>query len=207
MHTLKEIAESLKKLKSGKIIRFNIHYIIPEPLCSFCLYINNTLAKLNRSFFSIAPNSIYMSRLTLLTGSVNSHEMLEKTLQVVASFAEKTKPFKLDPTVLYFKESKDISSTMEQYLFLDTLQNDFLQNQKLLLENMLKDIVISFECDIKIRSPQINLGCCRKVTYKIDEAKEKFPLAPSCTIRQLGLSFAGKKDVSISYFKFFDLSE
>lgn len=202
MNYFEEYTDQLERLRKGEKTKMDVHFIVSEPLTSFCLDVNRNIHKHNAGFINMGVESIIVPHISLFMGFVNNYEMLEKIFSVVHSYAQGVSPFIFDSTCMYFK-GRSFSSP--QYLFIDSLQNDFLMQQKEELDKLLKNIVIPLDWDMKKERAHITVGCYRNITPTVREIVSSYNSIPSCRISQIGVSLSGKHGVCLSILKSFDL--
>ena len=123
MNYFEEYIEELTSLRRGEKTKVNIHFIVSEPLSSFCIDVNQHIKKYNIGFINMGIDSIIVPHISLFMGFVDNYEMLENVFQQVAIYAKTIRPFTFDATSMYFK---GVSLTAPQYLFIDSLQMEFL---------------------------------------------------------------------------------
>lgn len=201
MNYFEEYFQQLTALRKGEKVKINVHFIVSEPLTSFCIDVNQSIKKHNIGLINMSMESIIVPHISLFMGYVNNYEMLESVFQQVAVYAKTISPFTLDTTCMYFKS---ISSTAPQYLFIDPLQTEFLMQQKEKLDKYLKNIVFPIEWDIKKERAHITVGCYKNLTTVVRKLVDSFNAIPSCKISQIGISISGKRGVALSLLKVFD---
>lgn len=202
MNYLEEYTDQLMSLRKGEKTKINVHFIVSEPLTSFCLDVNRNIRKHNVGFINMDVESIILPHVSLFMGYVDSYEMLENVFRVVSAYAKTLSPFSYDSTSMYFKGH---SPADLQYLFIDSLQHEFLMAQKAELDARLKDIVHPLEWDMKAERAHITVGCYKNLTPSVQEIAHSYNAIPSCRISQIGISLAGKQGVCLSLLKTFDL--
>lgn len=202
MNYFKEYTEKLLTLQNGDKTKINIHFIVSEPLTSFCFNVNQNIKKHNFGLINMGVESIVVPHISLFMGFVDSFEMLEKVFCEVYKYAQKLTPFSFDPTNIYFKR---LYSTEPQYLFIDSLQTDFLMRQKEELDNILKEIVYPLDWNMKQERPHVTVGCYKNITPSVCQIIDSYNMIPSCRISQIGVSLSGKYGVCLGLLKVFDL--
>lgn len=200
---LEELSNNLNLLKNNEKVKFDVFFVIPEPLNSFCYKINQKINKCNLGFINFSANSIAIPHISVLMGFVNSEQMLLHVLEVISEFSNTISPFVLDPTNLYFKSVNESSS---KYLFIDFLQNDFLVKQKHILDKKLCNEIIPIGWNMKEERAHISVGCFKHLTPTMKELVDSYKQMPSCEITQLGISLVGKHGVALSCMKVFNLN-
>lgn len=202
MNYFEEYIEQLLSLKKGGKTKIDVHFIVSEPLTSFCIDVNQNIKKHNIGFINMGVESIILPHISLFMGFVDNYEMLEKVFQQVAIYAKTICPFTFDATRMYFK---GVSSTAPQYLFIDSLQTKFLSQQKEVLDEYLKNIVFPIEWDMKNERAHVTVGCYKNVTPAVHNIVDSYNIIPSCKISQIGISLSGTRGVALSLLKVFDL--
>lgn len=192
----------MASLRKGEKTKINIHFIVSEPLVSFCVNVNQSIKKHTIGFINLGIESIIVPHISLFMGSIDNYETLERTFQQVAIYAKTICPFTFDATSMYFK---GVSSTAPQYLFIDSLQTKFLMQQKVKLDEYLKDIVFPIEWNIKRERAHITVGCYKNITPDVRKLVDSYNAIPSCKISQIGISISGTRGVALSLLKVFDL--
>lgn len=203
MNYLKEYTEQLVALSRGERTKIDVHFIISEPLTSFCHEVNQNIRKHNAGFINMRVESIILPHISLFMGFVDNYEMLENIFRSVNMYAKGLTPFTLDATKMYFT---GVSPTAPQYLFIDSLQNDFLVLQKEILDNQLKETAYPIGWDMKSERAHITVGCYKNLTPSVRELINSYNIIPSCRISQIGVSISGKRGVCLSLLKVFDLT-
>lgn len=203
MDYIKELVEQLSFLIRNENMKVNVHFIIPEPLNSFCVEINQKIQNYNSGFIHMGINSIILPHISLFMGFVDSYQMLELLFSCVHEYAQRQSIFSVEPTKMYFKGR---SQADPQYLFIDLLQNNYLMKQKQILNDILKDKILPIGWDMKDEPSHITVGCYKKVTEKIQNVVDEYPIIPPCIISQIGISVSGKRGVSLGLLKVFQLS-
>lgn len=202
MNYFEEYIEQLTSLRRGEKTKFNVHFIVSEPLTSFCFDVNQSIKKHNIGFINMGVESIVVPHISLFMGYVDNYEMLEKVFCTVDAYAKTLVPFTFDAMCMYFK---GVSTTSPQYLFIDSLQNDFIMKQKAELNTRLKDIVYPIDWNMQEERSHITVGCYKNLTRSIHEIVNSYNAIPSCKISQIGISISGKHGVCLSLLKAFDL--
>lgn len=202
MNYFEEYTEQLISLRKGEKTKIDVHFIISEPLTSFCLDVNKNIRKYNAGFINMGIESIVVPHISLFMGYVNNYEMLEQVFSAVDSYAKGLSPFTLDATCMYFK---GVTPSSPQYLFIDSLQNDFLMKQKKELDEQLGDIAYPLDWNMKEERTHITVGCYKNLTSSVHNIVNSYNAIPSCKISQIGVSIAGKRGVCLSLLKVFDL--
>lgn len=201
MNYFEEYTEQLLSLRNGGKTKINVHFIVSEPMTSFCFDVNHSIRKHNIGFINMGIESIVVPHISLFMGFVNNYEMLEGVFSAVHSYARNLSPFTFDPTCMYFK---GLSPFAPQYLFIDSIQNDFLMQQKEELDKHLKDIVYPLDWNMKKERAHITVGCYKRITPAVRQVVESYNIIPSCKISQIGISISGKRGVCLSLLKVFD---
>lgn len=199
---IKELTNQLLSLKNNQRTKINIHFIVSEPLVTFCFDVNKEMEKCQRGFFNLGIESIVVPHITLYMGFVDNYDMLSIIFNVVGDYAKTLTPFKIDATSLYFKGFNKHST---QYLFINLLQNEFLMEQKYKLDNLLKDKIYPIGWNIRDEASHITVGCYKNISTKAFDIIDKYRILPSCKISQIGISIAGEKGVCLGLLKVFDL--
>lgn len=202
MNYLEEYIDQLAALRKGEKTKINVHFIVSEPLTSFCVDVNQSIKKHNIGFINMGIESIIVPHISLFMGFVDNYKMLERVFQQVAVYAKTICPFTFDATSMYFK---GVSSTAPQYLFIDSLQTKFLMQQKAELDKYLKNIVFPIEWDIKREPAHITVGCYKNLTPSVRKLVDSYNTIPSCKISQIGISISGSRGVALSLLKVFDI--
>ena len=202
MNYLEEYIEKLMALQRGEKVKINVHFVASEPLTSFCYEINQQIAKHNVGLINMSVESIIVPHISLFNGYVDNIESLEEVFRVVREYAQKTPCFYYDATNLYFKQRHKGAS---QYLFIDSLQTNYLSEQKEILDKLLQPVTTPNEWDMKSERPHLTVGCYRNITAKTREFIDSCGIIPSCKISQIGVSLSGKHGVCLSLLKAFDL--
>lgn len=202
MNYFEEYTEQLLALRKGERTKIDVHFIVSEPLTSFCFDVNKSIKTHNVGLINMGVESIVVPHISLFMGFVDSYEMLERVFLAVDAYAKTLVPFRFDATCMYFK---GVSATAPQYLFIDSLQNNFLMQQKAELDIRLKDIVYPIDWNMKEERPHITVGCYRNLTQSVREIIDLYHPIPSCRISQIGISISGKRGVCLSLLKVFDL--
>lgn len=204
MNYFEEYTEQLMSLKQGNKTKIDVHFIVSEPLTSFCYDVNKKIKKHNIGLINMGVESIIVPHISLFMGYVDSYEMLEKLFVVVEDYAEKLKPFMLDATHMYFKS---MSKTAPKYLFVDFLQNDFLMQQKENLHTLLNEVVHPNDWNMKEARAHVTVGCYKNVSSSVHDIVDSCNSIPSCKISQIGISITGKRGVCLSLLKVFNLEK
>ena len=202
MNYFEEYINQLLSLKQGKKTKVDVHFIISEPLNSFCYEINQNIRKHSVSLINMEVESIILPHISLFMGMVDSYKMIENLFSMVSSYSKTISPFIINPTKLYFK---GFSPSTPQYLFIDSLESYLLMQQKVILNNQLKDIVYPNDWNILKERAHITVGCYRNLTNSVRSLVDEYTSIPSCKISQIGISLTGKKGVCLSLLKVFDL--
>ncbi len=202
MNYFEEYTEKLLSLRKGEKTKFIVHFIASEPLTSFCYDVNRKIGKHNLGFINMGLEKIIVPHISLFMGKVDSYEMLEEVFKAVALYAREVSPFMLDPTSMYFKSR---SSSSPNYLFIGSLQKDFLNAQKEILDRYLRDIVYPIDWDIKKEEAHLTVGCYKNITAEVRELVDSYNILPSCKISQIGVSLSGRYGVCLSLLKAFDI--
>ena len=201
MNYFEEYTEQLVSLRKGEKTKIDVHFIVSEPLTSFCYDVNRNIRKHNAGFINMGIESIVVPHISLFMGFVNNYEMLEQVFSAVHTYSKNLSPFTFDSTCMYFK---GVSSTAPQYLFIDSLQNDFLMQQKEKLDRLLRDIVYPLDWNMKEERAHITVGCYKNITPPVYEIVNTYNAIPSCRISQIGVSISGKRGVCLSLLKVFN---
>ncbi len=202
MNYFEEYIEQLVALKKGERTKIDVHFIVSEPLTSFCYSVNQNIRKYNVGFINMGIEHIVIPHISLFMGYVDSFDMLERVFEAVQSYARTLKPFTFDSTSMYFK---GVSPSAPQYLFIDSLQNDFLVQKKKEIDICLKDLVYPIDWNMKDERPHITVGCYKNLTNPVLELVNACNIIPSCKISQIGISISGKRGVCLSLLKVIDL--
>lgn len=202
MNYIEEYTKQLEALQKGEKTKIDIHFIVTEPLTSFCFGVNKNIRKHNMGFINMGIESIIVPHISLFMGFVDSYKMLEQVFSIVHEYATNLSPFILDATCMYFK---GVSISAPQYLFIDLLQNDFLMQQKRKLDELLGNIIYPLEWNMKKERAHITVGCYKNLTTSVHEIVNSYNNIPSCKISQIGVSISGKRGVCLGLLKVFDL--
>lgn len=202
MDYFEEFINQLESLRKGEKTKIDVHFIVSEPLTSFCLELNKKIGKHNNGFINMNVESIIVPHISLFMGFVDNYEMLEQVFSSVYSYAKKLSPFTFDSTRMYFK---GVSPSAPQYLFIDSLQNDFLMQQKTEMNNLLKNLVYPLNWNMQDERPHVTVGCYKNITSSIYDIVDAYNIIPSCKISQIGISISGKHGVCLALLKVFDL--
>lgn len=202
MNYFEEYTEQLLSLRMGEKTKIDVHFIVSEPLTSFCFDVNQNIRRHNVGFINMGVESIVVPHISLFMGYIDNYEMLEKVFCAVDAYAKTLTPFTFDATCMYFK---GVSPSAPQYLFIDSLQNEFLMQQKAELDTRLKNIVYPIEWNMKEERSHITVGCYKNLTQSVHEIVNSYNAIPSCKISQIGISISGKRGVCLSLLKAFDL--
>lgn len=201
MNCVEEYVEQLLSLRKGEKTKIDVHFIVSEPLTSFCFDVNQNIRKHNIGFINMGVESIVVPHISLFMGFVDSHEMLERIFSTVHLYVKNLLPFTLVPTCMYFKGA---APSAPQYLLIDSLQNDFIMHQKEELDKMLNGIVYPLDWNMKEERAHITVGCYKNITSSVREIVEAHNTIPPCKISQIGISISGKCGVCLSLLKVFD---
>lgn len=201
MNYFEEYTDQLLSLRKGEKTKIDVHFIISEPLTSFCFDVNHNIRKHNVGFINMGVESIVVPHISLFMGFVDNYEMLENVFSTVHSHIKNISPFMLNPTCMYFK---GVAPSAPQYLFIDSLQNDFLMQQKEELDKQLKNVVYPLDWNMKKERAHITVGCYKNITPVVREIVESYNAIPPCRISQVGISISGKRGVCLSLLKAFD---
>lgn len=199
---IKELTNQLLSLNNNQRTKINIHFIVSEPLASFCFNVNKEMEKNQRGFINMGTESIVIPHITLCMGFVDNYDMLSMIFAIVGDYAKTLTPFKIDGTNLCFKSFNKRSS---QYLFINLLQNEFLMEQKYKLDSLLKDKIYPIGWNMRDEASHITVGCYKNISTKAFDIIDKYRILPSCKISQIGISIAGEKGVCLGLLKVFDL--
>jgi hypothetical protein len=146
--------------------------------------------------------SIIVPHISLFMGYIDSYEMLEKVFSCVSTCSKTIPPFMFNSTCMYLK---GVSSSALQYLFSDSLKNDFLMQQKQTLYNLLNKMVYPNDWNMKDECSHITAGYYRNLTNTVRQLVNEYNSIPPCKISQVGVSLSGKRGVALSLLKSFDL--
>ena len=204
MEYIKEYTNQLMALYRGEKIKINVHFIVSEPLSSFCVETNKEIGKLTAGLIDFGVESIILPHISLYMGFVDSYEMLKRVFQSVELYANEVKPFTFDATTMNFR---GVSSSAPQYLFIDSKQNDYLMQQKSILDKMLSGISYPNDWNMKDERAHITVGCYKQLQQSVREMVDLSKKIPSCRISQIGVSLSGKRGVCLSLLKVFDLDK
>lgn len=202
MNYFKEYTEQLLALSRGEKTKIDVHFIVSEPLTSFCYNVNRQIGRHNAGFINMSVESIALPHISLFMGYVDNYEMLECAFCAVNTYAKGITPFSLDATKMYFTK---IAPSDPHYLFIDLLQNDFLMQQKEIMNSRLENIVYPIDWNMKSERAHITVGCYRNLTPSVRELINSYNVIPTCRISQIGVSISGKRGVCLSLLKVFDL--
>ena len=202
METLRELEDLLRDLSTGKKIKVNVHFTIPEPLASYCIDFNRAINRIAPSLIQFKQNSIAFPHITLFMGFVNSYTMLENVFHSVEDMARNMQPFRITAMQPYFK---GVSKRTNQYLFIDMLQNDDISAKKENFFETLSNCTIPIGWDLRGERPHISVSCHKFVTGEIRDFVENYPLPPECDIRHIGISISGKHGICLGQLKMFEL--
>lgn len=202
MNYIQELTKQLELLSKGKKVKINIHYILSEPLNSFCISFNQDMAKENKTLINMGKQSIIMPHISLVSGYVDNYNMLDKILEIVDEYVKKQEKFIVNPTSMYFKS---ISEDSPEFLFIDFLENDYLGSKKRELYNLLNEYIYPLKWDMSKERPHVTVGCYNKVTDKARKKIDRYYAIPQCKIYQMGVSLSGRRGVCLGNLKTFDL--
>ena len=202
MNCFEEYANQLNGLRKGEETKIDVHFIVSEPLKSFCFEVNNKIEKQTAGFISMGVESIVVPHISLCMGFVDSYEMLEQVFTAVSLYADNIAPFDFDSIGMYFK---GVSPVANQYLFIDPLQNEFLAHQKEELGRRLKNVIHPMHWNVTEEKAHITVGCYKDVAQSARKVVDAYNTIPPCKISQIGVSIAGKYGVCLSLLKVFDL--
>lgn len=202
MNYLEEYTEQLNALGRGEKTKIDVHFVVSEPMTSFCINVNQSIRKHNLGFINMGVESIILPHISLFMGFVDNYDMLEEVFKVVHNYSRELAPFSLDAANMYFT---GVSPSAPQYLFIDSIQNDYLMQQKDTLDNRLKSIVYPIGWNMKEERAHITVGCYKNLTPDVRELVNSYNNIPSCRISQIGVSISGKRGVCLSLLKVFDL--
>ena len=163
MNYIQELSDQLLLLNKNEKMKINIHFIISEPLNSFCVDLNQKIHRVNHGLIHMRRESIILPHISIFMGYVTSYQSLDSLISSVGAYAQSQSHFCIDPTAMYFKS---VSKTAPQYLFIDLLQNQYIMEQKQTINELLKDIVLPIGWNIEQEPPHITVGCYNKVTEK-----------------------------------------
>lgn len=201
MNYIEEYIEQLLSLRKGEKVKVDVHFIVSEPLTSFCFDVNQRIKKHNVGFINMGVESIIVPHISLFMGFVDNYEQLERVFSSVHSYAKSLSSFMLDPICMYFQS---VAPSAPRYLFIDLLQSEFLMQQKENLERQLKDIVYPLDWNMTRERAHITVGCYKNITPSVHEIVESYNSIPPCKISQIGISLSGKRGVCLSLLKVFD---
>lgn len=201
MDYIEEYIKQLLSLGKGEKTKFDVHFIVSEPLTSFCFDVNQKIRKRNTGYINMGVESIVVPHISLFMGFMDNYEQLERVFSIAHSYAKSLSSFILNPTCMYFKSA---APSAPQYLFIDSLQNDYLMQQKDNLDRQLKDVVYPLDWNMKKERAHITVGCYKNITPSVRKIVESYNSIPSCRISQLGVSLSGKRGVCLSLLKVFD---
>ena len=202
MNYFKEYTDKLLSLQRGEKTKIDVHFIVSEPLRSFCYEVNQNIGKHNIGFVNMSVKSIILPHISLFMGFVDNYKMLENLFDKINEYAKTLSPFTLNPTNMYFK---GMSLSKPQYLFIDSLETDFLMEQKRVLNDYLEDIVYPNDWDMLNEKAHITVACYKHLTPSIRESIDEYMSIPPCRISQIGISITGKYGVCFGLLKVFDL--
>lgn len=200
---IKELSEQLQNLINNKDTKINIHFEISSPLLETCYEINQTINKYAFGFINLGTKYITVPHISIFMGYINTYEQLEFIISEIEHYSKTIDSFRIDPVRLYFKSATEKSS---KYLFMDTLQNDFLLEQKKIIFDKLIDKIKPLEWDMKNSRPHITIGCYKNTTPKVIQLINSYKEFPICTIKRIGISLVGKKGICLGTLKSFSLN-
>ena len=90
MNYLEEYIEKLMALQRGEKVKINVHFVVSEPLTSFCYEINQQIAKHNVGLINMSVESIIVPHISLFNGYVDNIQSLEEVFRVVREYAQKS---------------------------------------------------------------------------------------------------------------------
>jgi len=204
MEYLNEFTNQLNALSKGEKTRIDVHYIVSDPLKSFCYEINQKINKHIEGFISMGTDSILLPHVSLFMGYIDNFEGLKIVFSIVNEYAKKLTPFILEGNTIYFT---GVSRSAPQYLFIDSRQNDYIMQQKEILDNLLNQIVSPVDWDMKRERAHITIGCYKQLSSTVRKIADSYQSIPSCKISQIGVSLTGKRGVCLSALKTFDLDQ
>lgn len=202
MNYLEEYTEQLLSINRGEKAKINVHFIVSEPLISFCYLVNKHIQKNNIGLINMGVESIVVPHISLFMGYVDHYQMLESVFEQVFNYSKTISPFIFDSTTMYFK---GLNPHAPQFLFIDSLQTEFLMQQKQIVAEQLRDITYPLNWDMQKERPHVTVGCYKNITTPVLETINSYNIIPSCKISQIGVSICGKHGVCLGLLKVFDL--
>ena len=177
----------------------NVHFVISEPLITYCISLSKRINSVISSLFNYKSNCIASPFISsLFMGIIDSQEKLENVFRVTKELSQKLNPFVLAPTNLYYKRKCG-------KVIIDTLQNDFLAKQKDYLFSNLTAYVSNL--DVRNEHPYIAVASCRLLSGKGKELVNNYSYPPSCMISQIAVSKADKNGTNLEIMKTFNLQQ
>ncbi len=200
----KELSDQLMLLLNGEKAKIDVHFIVSEPLISFCYEVNKKIRTRNFGLINMGIENIVVPHISVFMGFVDSPTMLENVLLSIHEFSKTLDTFTITPTSMYFK---GVSKTEPQYLFIDCLQNDLLMMQKEAISSLLFNKTYPIGWDMKSERAHITVGCYKNLTQSVQDDVDSFKIIPACKISQIGISFSGQKGVCLGLIKSFELGK
>ena len=204
MSYFEEYYNLLSALEKHEKVKINIHFIISDPLKSFCTKTNQEANKRSIGFIDLAANKIIYPHVSVFMGFVDSYTMLENTFPIIDEYSQTVQPFAYEPTRIYFA---GVAPSAPQYLFTSSTQDSFIQQQKSELNNILINHVYPLDWNMKDEAPHATIGCYKKVTPDLTKFIDTITTIPACNISQIGVSLCGKRGVCLGTLKIFDLGK
>jgi hypothetical protein len=199
---IQELSTELSKLIAGDKVKFDVHFVISNPLSQYCAEINTKVSQYGASLIDLGNNSICVPHVTLLMGYINSTIELQKLLGRVAEYVVKLEFFTCKPTNLYFK---GVSQTAPQYLFVDLNNRAFFEQQKESLKNHMAGYYSPLDWDILKERAHITIGCYKGLSDIGKTEIDTFHTPPECIIKQVGISICGVRGACLGHLKTYDL--
>lgn len=202
MNYVQELSDQLLLLNKNEKMKIDVHFIVSEPLNSFCVNLNRKIQHVNQGLIHMGREAIILPHISIFMGYVTSYQMLDLLISNVGTYAQSQSPFCIDPTSMYFK---GLTKNAPQYLFIDFLQNQYITEQKRKLSALLKDIVLPMDWNMEEEPPHITVGCYNKITEKALSIIDENGIIPPCMISQIGVSVSGNKGVCLGLLKVYQL--
>lgn len=202
MNYIQELSDQLLLLNKNEKIKIDVHFIVSEPLNSFCINLNQKIQHVNQGLIHMGREAIILPHISIFMGYVTSYQMLDSLISSVGTYAQSQSQFCIAPTTMYLK---GVTKNAPQYLFIDLLQNQYITEQKRKLSEYLKDIVLPINWDMEEEPPHITVGCYNKITEKTLSIIDENRIIPPCMISQIGVSVSGNKGVCLGLLKVYQL--
>lgn len=203
MLRIQELSNELNSLASGNRVKFDIHFVISEPLSKYCAEVNSFISNYGIGLIDLGDNSICVPHITVLMGYVDSITKFQGIFERIGKYVSRLNTFICEPSALYFK---GMSQKAPQYLFLDLNGRDFFEKQKEELENYMSGFYSPLEWDIQKEMAHITVGCYRNLSDNDKNRIASLHTPPKCTIKQMGISLCGERGACLGHLKTYDLN-